>query len=208
MHFHYLLPIAALTAALAAAQEHIALQCRESEPPNVEITEIAFAGSGCPAGYAPGQTLSDPSTLILPATSFTAESGKNKSNLDARTNCQILVKLHYPSDWQFSVSKADYYGRVQVPDGMTAVSKTTYYFTGDPTSNDVSYNTTVLGPYDGSYFRNDRFGETNSLWSPCGSEAMLNINSEVRLSPVGTGQTAVIGVYTQEKVDISWRTCG
>jgi hypothetical protein len=37
---------------------------------------------------------------------------------------------------------------------------------------------------------------------------MLNINTEVRLSPIGTGQTAVIGVNTQETVEISWRTCG
>jgi hypothetical protein len=133
MQPHYLLPFAAVAAALRADQQHIALQYREPEPHDVAITEIAFAGSGCPAGYAPGQALSDPSTLIIPKTSFTAESGKNKSNLDARTNCQILVKLNYPSGWQFSVSKADYYGRVQVPDGMTAVSKTTYYFTGDST---------------------------------------------------------------------------
>jgi hypothetical protein len=136
MRHQHLVPfLGALTAALTTEPEQIALQCRESAPQNVEVTEIAFAGSGCPAGYAPGQALSDPTTLILPKSSFTAESGKNKSNLDARTNCQILVKLNYPSGWQFSVSKADYFGRVQVPEGMTGVSKTTYYFTGDDTSD-------------------------------------------------------------------------
>ncbi|KAK0624132.1 hypothetical protein B0T14DRAFT_427077 [Immersiella caudata] len=206
MRHQHLLPFLGTLAAALATDEQIALQCRESAPQNAEVTEIAFAGSGCPAGYAPGHTLSDPSTLILPKSGFTAETGKNKSYLDARANCQILVKLKYPSGWQFSVSKADYYGRVQVPEGMTGVSKTTYYFTGD--SSDISYNNTIEGPYDGSYFRNDRFGEKNSLWSPCGSEAMLNINTEVRLSPIGTDQTAVIGVNTQETVEISWRTCG
>jgi len=72
----------------------------------------------------------------------------------------------------------------------------------------VSSNTTMLGPVDGSYFRNDRFGLVNTVWSSChGSESILNINSEVRVGPVKSNQTAVVSIQTRGIVGISWAKC-
>ena len=136
MHLFHIFPLfAGLTAALTI-KAPIHLQRRDPEAQDVQIAEIAFAGSGCPASNLPGRNVSDPTTLIVPRTIFTAESGKNQSQVvDSRTNCQTLIKVNHPSDWQFSVAKADYYGRVFLPQGVEAFSKTTYSFSGG--SNEV-----------------------------------------------------------------------
>lgn len=97
----------------------------------VQITGIAFAGSGCPAGSVSGQLSSDLTTITLLYASFIAQAGKGLSASEYRKNCQLNVKLKYPSGWQFSVFKADYRGYAQIPKGDTGTCKATYYFSGD-----------------------------------------------------------------------------
>lgn len=69
------------------------------------------------------------------------------------------------------------------------------------------------GPYNGIYFRNDRWvGDTGRIWSACGSGAMLNINSEVRVAPqiaVGPSRNASMEIYNilGGKVGVTWRKC-
>ncbi len=97
----------------------------------VQITGLAFAGSGCPAGSVSGQLSSDLTTLTLLYANFVAQAGNNISPSNYRKNCQLNVKLKYPSGWQFSVFKADYRGYAQIPQGDTGTCKATYYFSGD-----------------------------------------------------------------------------
>ena len=97
----------------------------------VQITGLAFAGSGCPAGSVSGQLSSDLTTITLLYASFVAQAGKGLTASDYRKNCQLNVKLKYPSGWQFSIFKADYRGYAQIPSGDTGTCKATYYFSGD-----------------------------------------------------------------------------
>jgi hypothetical protein len=97
----------------------------------VSIEGLAFAGSGCPAGSVSGQLSSDLTTLTLLYDSFVAQAGNNIPPSEYRKNCQLNVKIQYPSGWQFSVFKADYRGYAQIPTGDTGTCKATYYFSGD-----------------------------------------------------------------------------
>ncbi|KAK3990481.1 hypothetical protein QBC44DRAFT_358366 [Cladorrhinum sp. PSN332] len=186
MHLFHIFPLFAGLAASLATKTPIHVQQRDSEPQGVQIAEIAFTGSGCPARSLPAQNLSNATTILVPQTIFAAESGKNQSKVvDSRTNCEIIIKVNHPAGWQFSVVKADYYGRVHLPQGAEATSKTTYSFSGG--SNQLSRQYYFNGPFDGLYFRNDRFVGTSRQWSPCGSGTSLNISSEVRVAPLGLG---------------------
>jgi hypothetical protein len=104
----------------------------------VQIVGLAFAGSGCPAGSVSGQLSSDLTTITLLYASFVAQAGNGISPSNYRKNCQLNVKLKYPSGWQFSVFKADYRGYAQIPAGDTGTCKATYYFSGD--SRQVTYS--------------------------------------------------------------------
>lgn len=97
----------------------------------VQITGLAFAGSGCPAGSVSGQLSTDLTTLTLLYANFVAQAGSGISPSNYRKNCQLNVKIRYPQGWQFSVFKADYRGYAQIPAGDTGTCKATYYFSGD-----------------------------------------------------------------------------
>ncbi|KAK3387837.1 hypothetical protein B0H63DRAFT_559286 [Podospora didyma] len=213
MHlFHYFPLFAGLAAALPAANAPSShLKQRQSAPQGVQVAEIAYSGSGCGAKSYPAQSLSDPTTISVPKTNFTAEAGKSQAQVvDTRTTCQILIKVNQPSGWQYSIAKADYYGRVHLPAGVTGISTTTYSFSGDTKKVSKAYY--FDGPFDGLYYRNDRIVDTDRIWSACGSAASLNITAELRVAPL-TGQSstrpASIEIFAPlgGKVGISWRTC-
>jgi hypothetical protein len=74
----------------------------------------------------------------------------------------------------------------------------------------ISSTKTIYGPYDDNYLKTDVFGvETVVPWSPCGVEGLLNINSEVRLTPLDSQKPALMTVNTLTSAAlIRWRRCG
>jgi hypothetical protein len=201
MHLSHVLPFFAGLAAAAPAAEYITDSLAAAPSGHeVQITGIAFAGSGCPAGSVSGQLSSDLTTITLLYASFVAQSGKNIAASNYRKNCQLNVKLKYPSGWQFSVFKADYRGYAQIPSGDTGTCKATYYFSGD--SRQISSTMTIRGPYDDNYLKTDQFGVESTVWSPCGLEGLLNINSEVRLTPQDSNKA---GLLTVDSTDLKFK---
>ncbi|KAK4164081.1 hypothetical protein QBC43DRAFT_370290 [Cladorrhinum sp. PSN259] len=209
MHPFHIFPLLAGVTASLATKTPVHLQQR-AEPQGVQIGGIAYTGSGCPARTIPAQVLSNASTISVPQTIFVAESGKNQSRVaENRVNCQIIIKITHPAGWQYSVVKADYYGRVTLPQNAEATSRTTYSFGG--ASNELSRQYYFDGPFDGLYFRNDRFVGTARQWSPCGTGSSLNITSEVRVAPLGSGASkpASMEIFNPlgGKLGISWQQC-
>ena len=135
MHLSHVLPfLAGLAAALPTEVEPVAAREYLAAGPSgheVQITGIAYAGSGCPANTVSGQLSSDLTTITLLYAQFVAESGSGLSSSNQRKNCQLNVKLRYPSGWQFSIFKADYRGYASIARGDTGTCKATYYFAGD-----------------------------------------------------------------------------
>lgn len=176
----------------------------------VTIGGIAFAGSGCPAGSVAGQ-LSDDATLItLAYDQFVAQAGKGIKPAEQRKNCQLNVKIRYPSGWQYSVFKADIRGYASIPKGATGTCRATYYFSGE--TKQIMSTTTFKGPYDDNYLKTDQFGVESTVWSPCGKEGLININSEVRITPLDANVPALLTVdstdlkFTQEHY-LQWQKC-
>lgn len=135
MHLSHVLPFfAGLAAALPTEVEPVVAREYLAAAPSgheVQITGIAYAGSGCLANTVSGQLSTDLTTITLLYTSFVAESGAGQPSSNARKNCQLNVKLKYPAGWQFSVFKADYRGYANIARGDTGTCKATYYFSGD-----------------------------------------------------------------------------
>ncbi|KAK3317903.1 hypothetical protein B0H66DRAFT_602512 [Apodospora peruviana] len=206
MHFVQTLPLlAGLAAALPAIQQRA-----DPAPAAVQIAEIAYSGSGCATASLAAQAVSDPTALTVPQKIFVAESGKNNSKvIDSRSTCQILIKLNHTAGWQFAVTKADYYGRVKIPLGVDSSSRTTYSFGAG--STEVAKQYYFVGPMDGFYYRNDRFVGTAMTYSPCGSGASLNLTSEVRVIPTGSGSSkpASMEIFNLlgGRLGISWKKC-
>ncbi|KAH8655280.1 hypothetical protein BX600DRAFT_515112 [Xylariales sp. PMI_506] len=161
-------------------------------PSGVQIEGISYAGSGCNAGSVAGALSDDASTITLLYDSFVAQTGQGIQPSEARKNCQLNVQLRLPQGWQFSVFKADYRGYAYLQPGDTGVIKATYYFSGDSTQ--VSSAMTLNGAYDDNYLKEDTFGLESTVWSPCGEEGLLNINSEVRVTPANVNDSTLLTV--------------
>ncbi|KAH8681777.1 hypothetical protein BX600DRAFT_544282 [Xylariales sp. PMI_506] len=204
--------IAALPATLAIPAGVITapLDDGPAPPSGVTIEGIAYAGSGCNAGSVAGALSDDLSTITLLYDSFVAQSGEGISPAEARKNCQLNVQVKLPSGWQFSVFKADYRGYAYLQQGDKGVVKATYYFSGDSTQ--VASQQTLNGPYDDNYLKTDELGLQSTVWSPCGEEGLLNINSEVRITPLSSDDSALMTVdstdlsFTQVHY-LQWQEC-
>jgi hypothetical protein len=177
---------------------------------DVTVEGISFAGTGCPAGTVAGQLSSDLTTVTILYDSFVAQAGEGISPTDYRKNCQLNVKLKYPSGWQFSVFKADYRGYAYIPAGASGTCKATYYFSGQ--SKQTSSSMVIKGEFDDNYLKTDEFDIESTVWSPCGEEGLLNINSEVRITPLDSKAPALLTVdstdlkFTQVHY-LQWEKC-
>jgi hypothetical protein len=167
---------------------------------------------------------------------FTAAVGPSVAPDQSRKNCQINIQLQYTPGYQYAVLGADYTGYGSLDAGVKGLVKANYYFSGY--SNQVRFpkrplllrfiflstqgERTILthkqvasavglqGPFTGRYAKHDDVAL--SIWSPCGSEAALNINSEVALTPMGGAASGTL-VATKESarfthtLNLAWRQC-
>ena len=158
------------------------------------------------------QQMSDPANLSVTRSIFQVESGSATTAVaQQKKSCTATIKLSHPAGWQFSVSKADYYGRVKLAKGVEVFSKSFYTYTG--TSAAVSKQYYFDGPFDGSYMRNDRWtGTTGRTWTSCGSSGTVNITSEITIQPQG-GAVAMknssieIFNFLGNRVGLDWKKC-
>lgn len=107
-------------------------QATGDRPPEVHLIDVTYGGSGCGSGSVSVKpSPDDASKLTLRFDRLIAQSGQNLSVFNYRRVCQVNLKLRYSAGWQFSVARAGYRGYALVPAGLTGVSKSTYYFSGN-----------------------------------------------------------------------------
>lgn len=111
-------------------------------PEGYQIAGFVNGGTGCPAGSVALKQSPDSSRFSLQFDALVAEAGRNISARNLRRNCQINMKIKYPSGWQFAVSTGDYRGYAQIPAGLTGVSRSTYYFSGQTAQVRIVMNLT------------------------------------------------------------------
>lgn len=96
---------------------------------------------------------------------------------------------------RFGIFKADYRGFVNLASGTEGYCKATYYFSGD--SKQLSRSLKFDGPIAKDYLKTDEIGVESVVWSPCGTEGLLNIKTSVEIRPLGTPKYGLITVSIQ-----------
>ncbi|KAF2839626.1 hypothetical protein M501DRAFT_1010707 [Patellaria atrata CBS 101060] len=196
-----LLPALALAAPAAPVERDVA-------PPGFTVHGTAYGGTGCPQGTLKVKVSPDGKFLPLVFDNFVASIGPGEDITRQRQNCQIALDLLYAPGYSFSVLSSKYVGYAKLDAGVTATVGATYYFSGKPNQDQtfVSFD----GPVEGDYVKYDN--EAISVWSPCGSEGILNVNSEIRLT---SNNARASGVLTTDRIDtkfthniyLRWRQC-
>eukprot|EP01125_Pyxidicula_operculata_P021408 TRINITY_DN8233_c0_g1_i1.p1 TRINITY_DN8233_c0_g1~~TRINITY_DN8233_c0_g1_i1.p1 ORF type:complete len:198 (-),score=10.09 TRINITY_DN8233_c0_g1_i1:18-611(-) len=180
-----------------------------SPDPRVYLTSVSAIGTGCPPGSVDSSLNTDRFTLAF--WKFSASVGSGIPVTESRKNCQISVRIHVPSGWQYSIVDVTFRGYVMLDSGLRGTQKSTYYFQGERLS--ASASSAFNGPISDSYEVSDRLNIQSKVWMPCGTNANLNINAEVRID--NTRNKNGEGLMTTDSVDgkvtqiyqLLWRRC-
>lgn len=179
-------------------------------PDYVKIRHIAYAGSGCPHGSVSEAVSEDLQAFTLLFDEFIAESGPGISRREGRKNCQIAIDLDFPQGWSYSIATFDYRGYASLDRNVVGTQAASYYYQGSRKTGRLQSK--IYGPYDDDYHFRDELDLEDVIWSKCGENRALNINSQVR---VRSRNRRSSGVMTLDSVDgkvehkygIQWRRC-
>ena len=180
-------------------------------PAWVTINDIQYNGSGCPIGSVIENVSEDKKAFTLAFSEYIAEVGQGILRSASRKNCQVSVNLSFPQGWSYSVVSFDYRGYAFLDRNVTGTQKVSYYFQGD--SRDAALSSTITGPYDDDFHYNDEFDLLALVWSPCGIERALNLNTQIRVNNRRNRRGE--GFMTLDSIDgaivhkygIRWRRC-
>ncbi|PGH32658.1 hypothetical protein GX50_04574 [[Emmonsia] crescens] len=136
-------------------------------PDKIQIVDTARSGNGCPQNTV--------STVL------------------SKDHSKSLEGLLYPGGFHFPILDAAYHGFARLDEGVTADFLSSYYFSQSAASTSITRGS-ISGPAwlkGNVYVRNDKVANGALIWSPCGSEGILNINNRISFtsqSPKASGE--------------------
>ncbi|KAE9579212.1 putative secreted protein [Colletotrichum fructicola] len=176
----------------------------------VRLVDVNYGGSGCPAGSV-AKSFSDTRDIVtLMFDQYNVQSGPNIKPVEHRKACQLNVKMHYPQGYQFSIFQSTVRGHVNLAKGVEGYCKATYYFSGDEKT--AHRTLSFKGPINDDYTKTDKFSLESIVWSPCGTEGMLNIKTAIELNPLSSTKASLMTVDSNDlkvtqKYYVQWRKC-
>ena len=117
--------------------------------------------------------------------------------------------MRFPQGWSFTVADVDYRGYAKIDPGAVGTQKTTYYFAGQ--TKQAALQSNFRGPVDKDYHISDSLGLAALVFSPCGVNRALNLNTQVRVQTSGSQQA----LMTLDSIDgqlthlygLQWQRC-
>ncbi|GAA4609462.1 DUF4360 domain-containing protein [Actinoplanes octamycinicus] len=160
----------------------------------ITVEVIASSGSGCAAGTASVVGNGDNTGFRVRYRDFVAEAGGDAGVADRRKNCQLGVLVSIPDGWTIAIASANYRGRAALKAGASALQRTSYYWQGSSATErkDVTFS----GPLNGLWTTWDVAPVLT--YAACGSQSVLNINTELRVSPGSSTGTSTMSMNSTE----------
>jgi len=209
-------PVAVFATSVAAVAlpTEFGFQDTAQVPGQVTIERTGYSGNGCPQGSVSTLLSPDKSVVTFGFDSFQAVIGPDAKPADKQKNCQLHLGLRYPSGFQVSVMTATYHGYVRLDPGVTANFISSYYFSQDA-GRTGSFRTTLAGPeYQNgkTYTKQDSLTTSSLVWSPCGANGLLNVNSRIALTSNNRRASGEISnddatIKFENRLFLQWRRC-
>jgi len=181
----------------------------QPDPHSIFITDILYNGSGCPPDSAVIDLAPDGQAFTVIYSEFIAEIGPDIPLAQSRKNCQLNLTVHVPQGFTFAIAAVDYRGFANLAPGARGLQKATYYFQGQEPQASTWRGFT--GPFNDDWHFRDEIEYAALVWSPCGVERSLNINTQVRLergtSSRNSFSTMAMDSESIQKCYLVWRAC-
>ncbi len=174
---------------------------------NLTLGIPSYGGSGCPQGTVSTALSPDATQLSILFDAYSAEAGG--SRIVDRKSCNIAIPVHVPHGLSISVFQVDYRGYNSLPAGASSQLDVEYFFAnraGPRMSRMFS------GATDSNYYISNRLTAASIVWSACGQDVNLRVNSSIRARTNGFGEQAMATVDSVDvsnglRYQIQWRTC-
>ncbi|GAA2902595.1 hypothetical protein Acy02nite_30520 [Actinoplanes cyaneus] len=165
-----------------------------SAAPAITVEVIASSGSGCAPGTASVVSNGDNTGFRVKYRDFLAEAGGSAGVVDRRKNCQLGVLVTIPDGWTIAIASANYRGKAGLLSGANALQRTSYYWQGSSATE--RKDATFAGPLYGLWTTWDVAPVLT--YAACGSQSVLNINTELRVDPGTSTGTSRMSMSTTE----------
>lgn len=193
----------ALTAALAS----FALSQPAQAQSGIQLGLPGYGGTGCPAGSASVTLAPDQKSLSILFDQYVVEADRNR-RMD-RKSCNIAIPVRVPNGYSISVFQVDYRGFNALPWGARSTFNVEYFFAG---SRGVRQTKSFAGPANGLYELTDHLTAQALVWSPCGADTNLRVNTSMLVQSNRNGDQAMATVDSADVTagliyHIAWRRC-
>lgn len=182
---------AVLTTALALP---LGTPAQAAAAPAITVEVIANSGSGCAPGTATVVSNGDNTGFRIKYRDFLATAGGGASIVERRKNCQLGVLVTIPDGWTIAIASANYRGRASLLSGASALQRTSYYWQGSSATE--RKDATFTGPLNGLWTTWDVAPVLT--YAECGSQSVLNINTELRVDAGTSTGTSTMSMNTTE----------
>jgi hypothetical protein len=173
----------------------------------IQLGNPGYGGTGCPANTASVSLSPDQSALSILFDQYVVEAGNGRT-ID-RKSCNIAIPVHVPQGYSISVFQVDYRGFNSLPIGARSTFNVEYFFAG---SRGLRQSKTFYGAQNGLYSLTDNLTAESVVWSPCGADTNLRVNTSML---VQTNRRQEQAMSTVDSADVtaglvyhvSWRRC-
>jgi hypothetical protein len=173
---------------------------------DIRLGEPGYGGNGCPAGSASATLSPDQKSLSIIFDQYVVET--NNTTRLARKSCNVAIPVHVPQGYSISIISVDYRGYVNLPQGSTARFTAEYFFAG---KQGPRFAKDWFGYTDSDYTLANNIGVEALVWSPCGADTTLRVNSGMMVRSTRGQALATVdsadfnaGIVYQ----IQWKRCG
>ncbi|MEC7276683.1 MAG: DUF4360 domain-containing protein [Bdellovibrionota bacterium] len=176
---------------------------------DIYLGEPGYGGSGCPAGTAMATLSPDKKALSIIFDEYFVEAGAVNRKRLARKNCSIAIPVHVPQGFSVSIIDVDYRGYVSLPRRAQARFSAEYFFAG---IRGPRYTKTFRGQTDKDYVLRNQLGLQATVWSKCGADVNLRVNSSMMVRVASTRDDALATVDSADfrsgiKYKLQWKRC-
>lgn len=166
-----------------------------------------YGGTGCPANSASITLSPDQSSLSILFDQYVVEAG-NGRQFD-RKSCNIAIPVRVPNGYSISVFQVDYRGFNSLPSGARATFNVDYFFAG---GRGVRQSKSFFGPSANLYELTDHLAAEAVVWSACGADTNLRVNTNMFVQTNRRGELAMSTVDSADVTaglvyHIAWRRC-
>lgn len=166
----------------------------------IEIGTPGYGGPGCAGGTATIIASPAGTSFGMVFDGYLMEAGGGGKGLD-RKACAVAVPVKVPAGMSIALQAVALRGHASLPDGAEAVVSIEPFFAG---SQGPKQETTLKGPTD-EPFSVVVLPAAEAVWSPCGADVNLRVNTSVRLT--AKGEKAWVNVYGMTLYRVETKAC-